>query len=177
MNVQLKNLPLNEELIQAVRRWENDPAISPFITPHYLETSELPLVTESDVRESLSNPDKRNYFICVDDKPIGIASIIRDFPALLKNDGKTAWLGIYIGEPDWRNKGIGKTVMALYEEKCRSLGYRRIELGVFSHNAGAIRLYERSGFTQIGVIPHFTYSQGQWRDDIRMEKIICHNLG
>ncbi len=54
MNVQLKNLPLNEELIQAVRRWENDPAISPFITPHYLETSELPLVTESDVRESLS---------------------------------------------------------------------------------------------------------------------------
>ena len=125
----------------------------------------------------LSNPDKRNYFICVDDKPIGIASIIRDFPALLKNDGKTAWLGIYIGEPDWRNKGIGKTVMALYEEKCRSLGYRRIELGVFSHNAGAIRLYERSGFTQIGVIPHFTYSQGQWRDDIRMEKILCHNLG
>ena len=112
MNVQLKNLPLNEELIQAVRRWENDPAISPFITPHYVETSELPLVTESDVRESLSNPDKRNYFICVDDKPIGIASIIRDFPALLKNDGKTAWLGIYIDEPDWRNKGIGKTVMA-----------------------------------------------------------------
>ena len=42
MNVQLKNLPLNEELIQAVRRWENDPAISPFITPHYVETSELP---------------------------------------------------------------------------------------------------------------------------------------
>ena len=177
MNVQLKNLPLNEELIQAVRRWENDPAISPFITPHYLETSELPSVTEGNVRESLSNPDKRNYFICVDDKPIGIASIIRDFPALLKNDGKTAWLGIYIGEPDWRNIGIGKTVMALYEEKCRSLGYRRIELGVFSHNAGAIRLYERSGFRQIGVIPHFTYSQGQWRDDIRMEKILCHNLG
>ena len=62
MNVQLKNLPLNEELIQAVRRWENDPAISPFITPHYLETSELPLVTESDVRESLSNPDKRRMY-------------------------------------------------------------------------------------------------------------------
>lgn len=177
MNVQLKNLPLNEELIQAVRRWENDPGISPFITPHYDEASELPLVTESDVRESLSNPDKRNYFICVDDKPVGIASIILDFPALLKNDGNTAWLGIYIGEPDWRNKGIGKIVMALYEEECRSLGYRRIELGVFSHNAGAIRLYERSEFTKIGVIPHFTYSQGQWRDDIRMEKIILTNLG
>ena len=88
MNVQLKNLPLNEELIQAVCRWENDPAISPFITPHYVETSELPSVTEGNVRESLSDPDKRNYFICVDDKPIGIASIIRDFPALLRMTGK-----------------------------------------------------------------------------------------
>ena len=67
--------------------------------------------------------------------------------------------------------------MALYDEKCRSLGYRRIELGVFSHNAGAIRLYEKSGFTKIGVIPHFTYSQGQWRDDIRMEKILHPDLG
>lgn len=177
MNLQIKNLPLNEELIQTVLRWENDPAISPFITPHYDEESELPLVTEEGVRESLSNPDKRNYFICVDDKPVGIASIIRDFPVLLKKDGKTAWLGIYIGEPDWRSKGIGKTVMALYEEECRRLGYQRIELGVFSHNAGAIRLYERSGFTQIGVIPHFTYSQGEWRDDIRMEKILSSVQG
>jgi len=177
MNLQLKNLPLNEKLIQKILSWENDPVIAPFITPHYDEAAELPLVTESDVCDSLSNPNKRNYFICVDDKPIGMASIIRDFPALLKNDGNTAWLGIYIGAPDWRNKGIGKMVMALYEEECRKLGYQRIELGVFSHNAGAIRLYERSGFTQIGVIPHFTYSQGQWRDDIRMEKILCHNLG
>lgn len=177
MDLQLKNLPLNEELIQTVLRWENDPAISPFITPHYDEESELPLVTEEGVRESLSNPDKRNYFICVDDKPVGIASIIRDFPVLLKKDGKTAWLGIYIGEPDWRSKGIGKTVMPLYEEECRRLGYQRIELGVFSHNAGAIRLYERSGFTQIGVIPHFTYSQGEWRDDIRMEKILSSVQG
>ena len=91
MNLQLKNLPLNEDLIQAVRRWENDPAISPFITPHYEEASELPLVTESDVRESLANPNKRNYFICVDDKPVGIASIIRDFPALLASE-KQSWL-------------------------------------------------------------------------------------
>jgi len=177
MNLQLKNLPLNEELIQTVLRWENDPAISPFITPHYNEESELALGTEEEVRESLSNPDKRNYFICVDDKPVGIASIIHDFPALLKNDVKTAWLGIYIGEPEWRSKGIGKTVMALYEEECRKIGYLRIELGVFSHNPGAIRLYERSGFTKIGVIPNFTYSQGQWRDDIRMEKILGPDLG
>lgn len=176
MKLQLKNLPLKDELIQNVLRWENDPAISPFITPHYQE-SELPLVTEDAVRGSLSNPDKRTYFICVDDKPVGVASIISDFPALLKNDGNTAWLGIYIGETEWRSKGIGKTVMALYEEECRKLGYQRIELGVFSHNAGAISLYEKSGFAQIGVIPHFTYSQGQWRDDIRMEKILLPDLG
>lgn len=176
MNLQLKNLPLNDELIQKVIRWENDPAISPFITPNY-EESDLPLATETGVRESLDNPDKRTYFICVDDKPVGIASIIRNFPALMKKDGNTAWLGIYIGDPDWRSKGIGKTVMALYEEECRKLGYQRIELGVFSHNAGAIRLYERAGFTKIGIIPHFTYSQGEWRDDIRMEKILQNEAG
>lgn len=171
MDLQLKNLPLDEELIRLILRWENDPDIAPFITPHF-EESELPLVTEADVRESLADPDKRNYFICVNDKPIGVASITRDFPALLKQDGHTAWLGICIGDPEWRSRGIGKTVMALYEAECRKLGYQRIELGVFSHNAGAIRLYEKAGFREIGIIPHFTYSQGEWRDDIRMEKII-----
>ncbi|WP_162268604.1 GNAT family N-acetyltransferase [Trichococcus ilyis] len=176
MDLKLENLPVNDDLIGMILSWENDPAIAPFITPHY-EESELPLVTEADVRESLDNPEMRLYFICVDDKPIGIASIIRNFTALLKDDGHTAWLGIYIGDPDWRSKGIGAKVLDLYEEECRKLGYQRIELGVFSHNCGAIKLYEKSGFRRIGIIPHFTYAQGQWRDDVRMEKNLHHDSG
>ena len=63
MNLQLKNLPLNEQLIQTVLRWENDPAISPFITPHYDEESELPLATEEGVRGASQSGQAQLFYL------------------------------------------------------------------------------------------------------------------
>jgi ribosomal protein S18 acetylase RimI-like enzyme len=45
-----------------------------------------------------------------------------------------------------RGRGIGSAAPAALEEEARRLGATEIALHVFSHNTGAIRLYERLGY-------------------------------
>ncbi|MHC4338909.1 MAG: GNAT family N-acetyltransferase [Planctomycetota bacterium] len=49
-------------------------------------------------------------------------------------------------DADHRGKGLGSAAMALLEVEARRLGAEEIALHVFTHNAGAIRLYERMGY-------------------------------
>ncbi|GAA3750696.1 GNAT family N-acetyltransferase [Terriglobus aquaticus] len=46
--------------------------------------------------------------------------------------------------------GIGKALMDQAIASGRELGYKRLLLGVYGKNYGAIRFYEKAGFTQIG---------------------------
>ena len=49
--------------------------------------------------------------------------------------------------------------MAEVESKLQSAGAVRMELHVFTGNAGAIRFYESIGYAQVGVAKNF-YAQG-----------------
>ena len=49
-------------------------------------------------------------------------------------------------EAEHRGKGLGSASMSLLEEEAARLGAEEIALHVFTHNEGAIRLYERLGF-------------------------------
>lgn len=46
--------------------------------------------------------------------------------------------------------GIGRALMDQAIASARELGYKRLLLGVYGANHGAIRFYEKAGFTQIG---------------------------
>jgi RimJ/RimL family protein N-acetyltransferase len=65
----------------------------------------------------------------------------------LDADGLNARLGRVLVAPDARGRGYGaamlREVLAL---AFGTLGLHRVELGVFTHNSSAIRLYERLGF-------------------------------
>jgi RimJ/RimL family protein N-acetyltransferase len=62
-------------------------------------------------------------------------------------DGRNARLGRVLVSPSARGRGYGaamlREVLAL---AFGPLGLHRVELGVFTHNGSAIRLYERLGF-------------------------------
>jgi ribosomal protein S18 acetylase RimI-like enzyme len=45
-----------------------------------------------------------------------------------------------------RGHGIGSALLAECEAIARAAGQKWLQLGVIAHNAGAVRLYERSGF-------------------------------
>jgi len=50
-------------------------------------------------------------------------------------------------DPEFRGLGVGTALMHAAEARARALGKRTMSLGVITENAGAIRLYQRLGYT------------------------------
>jgi ribosomal protein S18 acetylase RimI-like enzyme len=58
-----------------------------------------------------------------------------------------AWLEDLFVRADARRAGVGDALITLAIERAAERGARRIELDTNEHNAGALALYERHGFT------------------------------
>ena len=59
--------------------------------------------------------------------------------------------------PQHRGTGMGTRLLALAEEHAREKGFDKISLIVFEQNTGAKRLYDRSGYMEVGreaIYPH-----------------------
>ena len=60
----------------------------------------------------------------------------------------------FIVAPEWRNKGLGWLLGATMLQYAKELGYRSVIFNlVFSENQAARHLWEKLGFTVLGVIP------------------------
>lgn len=126
--------------------------------------------TIDDMWDAYKSTEKNLYLIEFNGETVGEVSYDFSFPLLLKKDKKTAWIGIIIGEKNARGKGIGKLAIEFLEEKTKSLGAQRIELGCFEFNEKAYSLYKKIGYKEIGFIDNLTFYDGKWWKDIRMEK-------
>ncbi|EDL66413.1 GNAT family N-acetyltransferase [Bacillus sp. SG-1] len=160
------------EIAEAFSRWENDPSIIPLIRPN-LNQTELHR-REEVTREELTSRLKNHtyYLIYLDDHLVGEMNYMVDPGHLYKKEKGTAWIGITIGEPEGRGKGIGFHAIQHLEKEIGKEDLKRIELGVFEFNKQAIKLYQRLGYKKIGEIEDFTYWQERMWKDIRMEKYI-----
>lgn len=59
--------------------------------------------------------------------------------------------------PPFRGRGIGTKLLGLAHERARTLGIETLSLIVFEANEGAVRLYEREGFSERdrrAIVPH-----------------------
>jgi RimJ/RimL family protein N-acetyltransferase len=98
-----------------------------------------------------------------DDKLIGFTELGLDWP------NQVAWIGIGIGEPEYRSKGYGSDALRLTVSYAfRELGVYRVSLGVFSYNQRAIRAYEKAGFVHEGLLRAALYRDGQRYDHLFM---------
>lgn len=169
--ITLKELSiLDATLIKTITLWYNDPLIACFIHPNF-EEKPLKMMTEKDTLIALSPKDHTlRYIIYEHTTPIGEVSLTRDFHGLIKSEPKTAWISILIGDKSYWRKGAAHQAMVLLEDIIWSLGYQRIELGVFANNVKAQGLYQKLGYTPCAIVPKFTYIDKVWVDDIRMEK-------
>jgi len=69
-------------------------------------------------------------------------------------DGKhRAYVFAFRIKPLWRNKGIGTYLMDYVENDLRQRDYQYVTLNVAKENPGALRLYQRLGYTIIGSQP------------------------
>lgn len=155
-----------------VSNWDNDSEIKYFVRPNFSEDEISDIIPEELFENALTNNNNYVYIIIADDNPIGYVSIQKDPPHLYHKVNNTAWVSIAIGDKKYRGAGIGKIAMQFLEEKCRDRGLNRIELGVFAFNINAIKLYKKSGYKEIAIVKKFTFYNGKWQDDIRMEKYL-----
>ena len=173
MDIRFKKLAEpTAEIVEFINRWENDPALIPFIRPNNTrdDLESRKVITIADLRKRLA--DHHTYLIYLEGQLIGKMEYQIDAKHLYKKETGTAWIGILIGEEIGRGKGIGYLTMKYLEEQIKLQGLKRIELGVFEFNENAIKLYKKLGYKEIVRINDFTYWQGKMWQDIRMEKYI-----
>ncbi len=78
---------------------------------------------------------------------------------------------VYVAR-EHRGLGIGDALLGALEDRARALGYHKLVLAAFPHNAPGMRLYERHGFRTVGVYREQGMLDGRWVDVIVMEKIL-----
>jgi diamine N-acetyltransferase len=82
---------------------------------------------------------------------------------------RAAEMGILIGDKTYWNRGYGtEAVRLLCRHGFNTLNLNRIFLHVFDNNPGAIRAYEKAGFTIEGRERQAEYVDGQFIDVLRM---------
>ena len=81
----------------------------------------------------------------------------------------------FIVAPEWRNKGLGWLLGATMLDHAKYLGYRSVIFNlVFSKNQLALHLWERLGFSQIGLIPDAArMDDGSYQDALIMFKSLA----
>ena len=78
-------------------------------------------------------------------------------------------IGAFYVRPAWRGKGLGDELMkTALEEAAKSVEH--VTLTVTASNAGAIRLYERNGFTVVGRMIASIRVDGVDHDEVSMHR-------
>jgi RimJ/RimL family protein N-acetyltransferase len=138
------------------------------------------LLTSSDWR---SAGDERRYLKAIRRYPnaavyvaetdegeiVGRLSLSRDQHP---SSSHVADLGLMVAA-GWRRQGIGRALLEAAVEWARDAGVRKLELHVFPHNEGAIKLYESFGFEREGYRrQHYRRSTGDYVDAILMAYVM-----
>jgi RimJ/RimL family protein N-acetyltransferase len=70
---------------------------------------------------------------------------------------------------DWRGRGVGSALMQAGIDRARDQGLHKLSLEVFAHNAAAIALYSKCGFSEEGRrIRQYRRASGELWDSVIM---------
>lgn len=136
--------PINVEDVETYMKWMNDKSVTDNIgRTQYVTTFE----SEKEWIESINKGNKYQFAIVNNDnKLIGNCSLF-DIDFINGN----ATVGIFIGEEEYRNKGLGtEALKILIGYGFNNLNLNNIMLTVFSFNERAIKCYRKVGFKEFG---------------------------
>ncbi|HVQ75928.1 MAG TPA: arsinothricin resistance N-acetyltransferase ArsN1 family A [Candidatus Binatia bacterium] len=134
-------------------------------------TLETEARTPEERREWLGARGPRQPVIVAeaDGAVIGWASLNRFNPRPAYDH--VADLSVYV-ERSGRGRGVGRRLLERLVELGRELGYHKLVLAAFPSNAAGMALYERMGFTRVGIYREQGLLDGQWVDVIVMERLL-----
>ncbi len=159
--------------------WVNDPEVlrgtgiyHPFSMADeqdWFETMHKKPMDEHSLAIEVSLPEKRAGEAATDRakenwKLIGSCSFFN-----LDHRNRSSEFGIMIGEKSYWNKGYGtEAVHLLCQHGFDTLNLNRIFLRVFETNPGAVRAYEKAGFTHEGRQRQAEFREGKYIDVLVM---------
>ena len=157
--------PVSEEDVENYTKWMND-----FETTDYIGQSTQIYTVEKERRflEKCSE-DKNEVTLGIvnlkTDKLIGNCGL-KDINII----GRTATLGIFIGEKAERSKGYGaEAIKLLLDFGFNYLNLHEIKLDVYEFNKRAIKCYEKVGFKEYGRRRECVYINSKYYDVISMD--------
>ena len=121
--------------------WFSDESLMPFIVYSREKTSLSEL--QDYVSEKLSSPAALMFGIFLRDAGHHIGNI--KFEPLDFQSGHGV-MGILLGDPDWRGRGVFSEISGMIEPELKSLGIDRLYLGVEKENQAAVRAYQKWGY-------------------------------
>ena len=80
-----------------------------------------------------------------------------------------AEISIYL-DPHHRGAGLGRQLLDAMCARAPALGIQRIVAVVFAHNVPSVRLFERAGFEQWGMLPQVCDLDGELADIVLLGK-------
>ena len=80
-------------------------------------------------------------------------------------------LSVYV-ERGWRGRGVGRQLLEHVIEAARTLGYHKMVLAAFPSNTAGMALYERLGFSRVGIYREQGWLDDRWVDVIVMERLL-----
>ena len=154
--------PLDAEAQAAFARWSNDAEFGRLLNTWAVRPVHAAYWPPAD------RSDEWRVFgfalrTVTDDRLVGMVELEVDW------SNQAAWLGIGIGDAEYRGKGYGTEAMqlalnyAFYE-----LNLYRVNLSVFSYNPRAIHVYEKVGFKHEGRLRSAMFRDGQRHDILLM---------
>jgi len=162
----IRLVPLDREAhLENIVRWFNDPEVRKYLN-HMLPISKE---EEEKFFDQIRDSETDFVFAILDEKRnyIGITGIHE-----LNWQNRSARTGMLIGEKSAWGKGYGTDVVKtrtryIFEQ----LGLNRIKSETFVENGAMVKVFEKCGFTKVGVERQIRWRDGKWHDQIVWEMI------
>ena len=155
--------PRSSEDAEMFTKWLND-----FNTTDYLGRSAQIMTLEKEKKYLEDTAESTDAFVIVtieEDKMIGTVSLEK-----VNIHHRTAVLGIFIGDADYRGKGIGtEAIRLILDYGFNYLNLNNIRLDVLAVNERAIKCYKKCGFKEYGRRRECRFINGKYYDVISMD--------
>ena len=148
------------EMENDTKHWHLSNTLNPFSR---FDLEQYILLADKDIFKT----KQLRFIIDENRKAVGIVDLF-DFEPLHKRAG----VGIMI-KNDERNKGFATRALELLMEfSIKKLGLHQLYCNIESSNTVSLRLFEKNGFLQTGVKKEWNNFEGNWIDELFLQKII-----
>jgi RimJ/RimL family protein N-acetyltransferase len=155
--------PRSAEDVEKFTEWLND-----FETTDYVGRSGKIMSLEGEKKyfEANNNPEAIFSIITLEnDKLIGTVGL-----ESIDHLNRTATLGIFIGDKEFRSKGYGtEAIKLILEYGFKYLNLKNIKLDLMEFNERALKCYKKCGFKEYGRRRKCKFVDGKYYDTISMD--------